>query len=470
MVFEVTYGFHPAFILHFVDDPMHTFGRREFLNTGLGGLAAAFAAGPMVLGKDKPAAKAKAKGTTSTKGEFAPDTLFLTWQRDPTTTMTIQWVGEANELPNPSISYSTASPSATGALAVAGTAGTVADPLPGDAWQTARVSTKPFLPTDLKVFRCELTGLTPGTDYRFRIGPNSPTYWFRTMPAKLTNAFHFVSGGDCGTNDHVIANNKIAARQDPWFILIGGDVAYDNGKTPAETLKFLRNYSKHTVDSKGRLIPLVVCIGNHEVLGGYGKPRSAGPMYFSLFDGLYSETSYATLDFGDYLSLVLLDTGHVAKIEGEQTSWLDKVLRERQGLPHLLAVNHVPAYPSFRPEEAAKGKAGTGEGNRQHWVPLFERYQVDAVLEHHDHTFKRTHPLTGGHTDKNGILYLGDGSWGKLRAPKPAEKKPYLATTSQSYHLTVHRLEDEQRFHVALDEYGKLVDVCMSGKKPRKRG
>ena len=40
--------------------------------------------------------------------------------------------------------------------------------------------------TDLKVFRTELTGLTPGTDYQFRIGKQSTVYRFRTMPAKAT--------------------------------------------------------------------------------------------------------------------------------------------------------------------------------------------------------------------------------------------------------------------------------------------
>ena len=82
------------------------------------------------------------------------------------------------------------------------------------------------------------------------------------------------------------------------------------------------------IDPKGRLIPMVVCIGNHEVDGGYGKPREAAPFFFALLDGLYPERSYATLDFGDYLSLVLLDTGHVAPIDGEQTSWLDRALAD----------------------------------------------------------------------------------------------------------------------------------------------
>jgi hypothetical protein len=146
---------------------------------------------------------------------------------------------------------------------------------------------------------------------------------------------------------------------------------------------------------------------------------------------------------------------------------LDKSLAERADRPHLIAVNHVPAYPSYRPPDSTD-KPGTGAENRTHWVPLFERHNVDVVLEHHDHTFKRTRPMRGGHVnDKNGILYLGDGSWGKIRSPNPPEKHSYLATTHKGYHLTLHRLEGRRRFHMAIDDGGKIIDVCMTQKRAR---
>jgi hypothetical protein len=238
------------------------------------------------------------------------------------------------------------------------------------------------------------------------------------------------------------------------------------------------------VDPKGRTIPMVTCLGNHEVRGGYKGRRVDATYYFPLFDGLYPETSYGALDFGDYLSLVLLDTGHVSPIGGAQAVWLESALREREDRPHLIVANHVPAYPSFRnpaPAPAVNGVlgalgikekvGGTGDDNRKYWCPLFERYRVDAVLEHHDHTFKRTHPLVGGLRDKYGVPYLGDGSWGQLRPPATPEKRPYLAATSQSYHMTVHKLEGEQRYHVAVEETGRVADVFGTfGKRPAKRG
>ena len=423
---------------------MSAVDRRGFL----GSIAAAVAVGPALVGQDRPA---------------GPDTLFLTWQRDPTTTMTVQWVGSDWETPDPTIHVAPLTPAGPGSFA-----GGAAAAAGGD-WRPVKTTRKPFPMTDRTLYRAEAAGLVPGTEYRFRIGKSSQTHRFRTMPARQTDAIHFVSGGDCGVNAHAVANNILAAKQDPYFALIGGDLGYDNGRSAATALAFLRNYSQHMIDSRGRLIPLVTCIGNHEVNGGYGKTREKAPFYLALFDGLFAETTYATLDFGDYLSLVLLDTGHIAPIGGEQADWLDRSLAARQDRPHLIAVNHVPAYPSVRAPKTPLGRAGTGADNRKFWVPLFEKHNVDVVLEHHDHAFKRTHPLRDGLKDPAGVLYLGDGSWGRLRVPNSPEKRPYLAAVGEAYHMTLHRLEDAVRYHLALEETGKVVDICSTTKKARYR-
>jgi acid phosphatase type 7 len=409
--------------------------RRGFLKASALGLAAGLDRAPL------------AEAKTIDDASFRPSTLFLTWQRDPTTTMTVQWVGATGETADPTISFA---------------------PARNGSWKKQHVASKPYPMTDLKVFRAELSGLNPGADYQFRIGRHSPLYRFRTMPAKATDSIHFISGGDCGVNAHALANNIQAARQDPMFAVVGGDLGYDNGRSVDVSLAFLRNYSRHMRGRDGRLIPMLACIGNHEVDGGYHKPRAQAPFFYALFDGLFGETSYATLDFGDYLSLVLLDTGHTSAIEGAQTDWLERALKARADRAHVFAVNHVPAYPSFRRPEAYNGKPGTGTGNRKHWVPLFEKYRVPVVLEHHDHTYKRTKPLLGGLAHPNGVLYLGDGSWGRLRTPHRPEELSYLAVTSRDYHLSLHCLQGKERFHLALDEHGRVMDVARSGQ--RKKG
>jgi len=449
---------------------MRALNRRAFLGTALGGMTAALA------GHGRAVDNRITEINEIEEVEVAPpprpvevppttvsprDTLFLTWQRDPTTTMTVQWIAPSGG--PTSVRYVTRL---------------------GTDWREVATTTRPFPKTELLVHRAELTGLTPGTEYLLQLGTTEIVARFRTMPAKATDTFTFVTGGDSGVNPHAIANNILAARQEPYFALIAGDLGYDNGISAKTALAFISNYARHMIDPKGRLIPLITCLGNHEVRGGYKGRRQDATFFMPLFDGLYRDTTYNVLDFGDYLSLVLLDTGHVSPIAGEQTDWLASTLKERAERPHLFVANHVPAYPSYRPVKFTPPagaslvdlarippSAGTGEDNRKHWCPLFERYGVDVVLEHHDHTFKRTHPLKDGLRDKYGVPYLGDGSWGMLRTPATPEARPYLAHVSKSYHFTVHKLEGEQRYHVAIEEGGRVADVYgTTGKRPARRG
>jgi hypothetical protein len=407
-------------------DSVFTPTRRSFLAASLAGLAPT-----RLFALDKLADAHKSPEVAS-----PTDTLFLTWQRDPTTTMTVQWVGPLGDPADARVSYATAA---------------------GGLSHVQPASVRPFPLTHLMLYRAELAGLVPGTDYEFRVGRLSAAHRFRTMPAHATDAISFISGGDCGVNPHTVANNIQAARQDPAFAVIGGDLAYDNGVSAETFLAFLRNYSKHMVGRDGRLIPMLACLGNHEVDGGYSLNRSKAPFFYALFDGLFPETGYAALDFGGYLSLILLDTGHTSPIDGAQADWLEKTLAVRAAHPNVFVVNHVPAYPSFRDMH------GTGDGNRKYWVPLFEKYRVPVVLEHHDHTFKRTKPLIDGLAHHNGVLYLGDGSWGQIRTPHSPESLSHLAATSRDYHLSLHRIEGEDRYHLALDENGRVMDVCHSG-------
>ncbi|MFO1019878.1 MAG: metallophosphoesterase family protein [Planctomycetales bacterium] len=418
---------------------MTQFPRRQFLQTSsllLGGswLHSALAA-------DAPNVP-----TFAPQAKFDPEIVLLSWQSDPTTSMTIQWVGKENE--------------AAERLIWSAAAGAM-------DWRSTPPTKHQMPMTDLWIFRTELTGLKPGSEYRFRIGLDSPEYKFMTVPAKLTDSFQFVSGGDSGIDQHAQATNRVAAAQVPWFVFMGGDLAYENGRDPKTFVQFLKNYSQQVRTPDNRLIPMVACIGNHEVNGSYGHKPSSAPFFYAMFGGFFKDGGYGVLDFGDYLSLVLLDSNHTTPVAGEQTSWLDKTLKERQERPHVLVGYHVPSYPSVRDVDLDHNEKGVGIDTRKHWVPLFERYNVDAVMEHHDHAFKRSHPLMGSQVSKNGIVYLGDGSWGKIRLPKTPEQRPYLAVSKQSYHLSVHRLEAVERFHLAISDTGKVVDACTTTKRAR---
>src|SRR5690242_3910284 len=109
---------------------MPPLSRRAFLGTTLGGLTAAVTTPSHAV----DVAPAPRPVETVTPPASPADTLFLTWQRDPTTTTTVQWIGPA-DAPN-FVRYVTRT---------------------GTDWKPVPTTTRPFPKTDLKVHRAEIT-------------------------------------------------------------------------------------------------------------------------------------------------------------------------------------------------------------------------------------------------------------------------------------------------------------------------
>ena len=154
------------------------------------------------------------------------------------------------------------------------------------------------------------------------------------------------------------------------------------------------------------------------------------------------------------MSVIALDSTHTHPVEGTQTQWLQDTLARRVRTPHLIAVYHVPAYPSVRSYDARISAL-----IREHWVPLFEQYGVDIVFENHDHAYKRTPLIRNGTVDPRGVMYLGDGAWGaKVRTVHPPAETWYLDRAESVHHVIVVTIHGQQRRIKAIDESGAVFD------------
>lgn len=319
-----------------------------------------------------------------------------------------------------------------------------------------------FGPSPYYVQRAVFRGLTPHTLYQVHV-QGEPVGRFLTAPASLDDvagALVFAEGGDVGTSDYVAPLHEQAAAWDPLFAFVGGDLAYANGRDAERWVDYLQLWRRHMVAPGGRLIPMIVTIGNHEVIGGFNATREQAPFYFALFDNLFAQHTYATLDFADYLSLILLDSQHVSPVAGEQTDWLANALDERRDVTYVLPAYHVPAYPAHRPFDSERGDR---PGIREHWVPLFEQHDLPLVLEHDDHVYKRTHPLRGGEHSDDGVVYVGDGAWGMGdRVAATPEQRPYLYKSAARRHVirvTLEPADDTRGIELlAVDPDGDVVD------------
>lgn len=381
------------------------------------------------------------------------ETLYLTWINNPDTTMVVQWLSLSNQSQqNDKIEYR----------------------LPNEPTWHLAVGEHRILPHSNRyiLHRVELTQLMPDTLYQFKQADTDRIYSFQTMPTELTRPIRFVEGGDMyhdATTEYMKVTCKKAASTHPDFALLGGDIAYAvthlRSKEKMERwIEWLQTWSSTMVTDEGRMIPVIAAIGNHDVLGQYNQTPAEAVVFRAIFPKI-DDKVYGVLDFGKYLSLFILDSGHATPVDGIQKKWLKSALKEREGTPHMFAAYHVPAYPSFRSYNHENCKSV-----RNNWVPVFEKGGIRLAFEHHDHAYKRTKSLLKNKPNAEGITYLGDGAWsvGKPRSPLFVKKGAnHLAKFVSSRHfLLVTIFPDGQELVLSISDTGKILDEYRSIPQP----
>ena len=374
-----------------------------------------------------------------------PPAVYLTWAADPATSIVIHWHAPTN-LPTSRIKIR---------------------PKGHAAWQHLEGASTPFPDTPLLIHTVSVQDLQPDTRYEIHIPTLDHTSTFSTLPATLHRPVRFIQGGDVFHHAEPMDRmNRLVGSLDPEFIILGGDLAYADGKTENvwRWHRFFQSFHDHLRAPDGRLIPMVVAIGNHETKRYYidrydhvedSDPwrESIAPYFFHLF-ATPGQPGYHVLDAGDYLSLILLDTFHANPIEGRQTEWLRSILETRSSRPHIFPVIHVPAFPSVRNFDDPINRMV-----RDHWVPLFEQHPIRLVFEQHDHAFKVTHPIRNGTVHPEGIVYLGDGAWSvDTRIPATPDERWYLRTSGAHHHVFEITLEPHRRVVRAIDIDGNELD------------
>lgn len=352
--------------------------------------------------------------------------LYLSWYGDPTTTMAIQWHTPQDHIGDT----------------------IVIKTLDGE-W--APIDGEHTVLEQILVHKVSLINLDPNTEYSFRIGTDPKIYHFRTAPDNLDEPLRFVVGGDIYSSTKLFRRmSKTVLETAPHFIVLGGDIAYALSVHPFRSsalrrwTAFLKDWKDYMISSDGHIIPFLIVPGNHDISSDNYE------IFFSLF-AFPQKQLYRAVDFGSYLSLILLDTGHFQPIEGRQTLWLDKTLAARTSTPYRFAVYHEAAYPSFYPYHGLIPKK-----IRTHWAPLFEKYNLLAAFENHNHAFKRTYPIKANQIDPSGVVYLGDGGWGT--PPRKTNDLWYLAKRNRKNSILLVELTSFEAHIQALDMLKNSLD------------
>lgn len=345
-----------------------------------------------------------------------PWAIHLSWQNDPATTMTIMWRTEP-EITESVVEYG----------------------ITPDLGETATGSVHSYTYVREKVVwhTVELTGLSPNTTYYYRCGASdywSETYSFSTAPAPddPRAAFKFAVFGDTRGGYSITGQILQELREEGVrFIVFTGD--FTDGGSQYEYNKWFNAAGEVLAE-----IPFMPVHGNHE-----GMKNT----YFDQFalpgNEKWYSFDYAYIHFTCLLSLT-------EDYAVQQRAWLNKDLKTATQ-PWKIVVAHHPAY-------SADKEHGCTPFVLDHWVDLFERYNVDLYINGHAHNFERTWPIRDGRIDVSGVIYLTTGAAG---APLHESSRDWWTAVSESTHhyVIVDARPTELRFVVyrvdgtVLDEF-----------------
>ena len=248
------------------------------------------------------------------------------------------------------------------------------------------------------------TGLTPGARYVYRVkAADGWSEWLPFTTAKAEPApFRFVYFGD--TQNDILEIGSRVIRQ---AFLSSGPVALavhaGDQVAQRETKVNDDEYGEWTAAGgyAFAMIPQAVAAGNHEyrdaVAPDGSETRELGPGWTPhhalpangaagaeatsyVFD--YQGTRFVVLDGTSAIDLGTLDS---------QTAWLDRVLSESTARWNIVLM-HQPIFTCARPNDT--------EPLKTVWKPIFERHNVDLVLQGHDHCYARVSNEAGAAASK----------------------------------------------------------------------
>jgi hypothetical protein len=298
-------------------------------------------------------------------------------------------------------------------------------------------------------------GLQPDTQYRYRISHDggAATGTFRTAPANAV-PFRFVAFGDQGDGDAAQAIDRQIRRLDPALVFLVGDLCYasktgglvPNGILPPTADHGIWDHWLSLSSSAGaKAVPWLAGVGNHEIEDGQGELGYAGYLarvglpgngprgVETAWTARHGNVAFVNLDANDVSYEITHNLGWTG---GRQTAWLDRTLKALRADPvidWIVVGYHHCTYCT----NAVHGSDG---GVRSQWIPLFDRYEVDLVVNGHNHCYERAHPMRFGGMvsevsvgetwpSRLGTTYLTAGGGGQAAYPTFLPGLSYVSVT-----------------------------------------
>ncbi|KUK81566.1 MAG: Metallophosphoesterase [Petrotoga mobilis] len=268
----------------------------------------------------------------------------------------------------------------------------------------------------------ELSGLQPNSFYEYVINVED-TYTLNDVKTEKKafktkhldediDTFRFIVYGDTQIYDerHAYIVNRIVEDSDlnTAFILKPGDHTEEGTSEKSWSIFF---ESAYPLSSQ---IPYYMVLGNHE--------RNS-ILYYRAFElpsggGDYSKRWYS-FDYGNS-HFVILDSNILesSNLYEKQMKWLEEDLKNNNDKKFIFVAFHHPFWTTATEYGNMEENLPNGHFNTKNWLPIFEKYGVDVVINGHIHAYERHF--------KDGIMFITSGGGGaKLNTNHGADPLPW---------------------------------------------
>lgn len=341
----------------------------------------------------------------------APDRILLTWSGDPFSSRDVTWQGDT-------LSH-------LGSLQITG--------IPDSKDTILYTSPSKIIKTPggaSSFFRVGIKNLKPGATYQYRVANGILwSQWYNFKIGSTTDPFYsFVFIGDVQDSINGVSgelfHRACASEPNAAFIMFIGDMI----ERPHDA------YWGEWFREGGNLfrtIPVIATPGNHEYHKGLIQKLDERWMAHFSFPQNGPPDFLGRVCYWDYQNTryISLDSNGIQSIPSalEQRKWLKSVL-ENTHQRWVVVMMHHPIYSTSRGRDYFYLRAL--------FKPLFDQYNVDLVLEGHDHAYGRAaHIPNARFKDKQGAVYVGTHASPKLYDTGFSEKMDKLATNTQMYQL-----------------------------------
>lgn len=307
-----------------------------------------------------------------------------------------------------------------------------------------------------------ITGLTPGTKYYYRVscsGVYLPGNFYSAPSASATD-LSFMAYGDTRTaymtHDSVVSLMVDQYTTDPQlqsFFFHTGDLVSHGDEEYCWQNQFF-NDEQVNLRQFMREVPLVACLGNHE-LYSYSGYNLDTPLFGKYLPYPYVDRRYWSLDYGPAHIVVAdhypdyYEPFEPGIISAEQLAWMESDLAATSK-PWKFVIIHEPGWSC--------GGHDNNQDVQQLLQPLCETYGVQLVLTGHNHYYARA--------CKNGVHHVTTGGGGAPpRSPQPGW--PNVVTGQRAYHFCRIEIEQDQLCLSTVALRGAVIDsFCIDRSVP----